>query len=191
MSSIKGSTPTLSCRWLEEERSAQDCRGRLPALRSWWSGRHAIDQWPDFESPLAPAPCWWTRTIVPSMIAYSKSGSPKVLEDTFEYPLQGPSREALEGRVPVPPLVWKITPGRPDPRDPEHRGQKQPVIRRRPAWITKLARKKRRYSLPLRVDQNKPNQGHLHFRSLESKFPPRGNPPCKCQQALVWPTLIL
>ena len=26
--------------------------------------------------PLAPAPCWWTRTIVPSIMAYSKSGSP-------------------------------------------------------------------------------------------------------------------
>ena len=25
--------------------------------------------------PLAPAPCWWTRTIVPSIITYSKSGS--------------------------------------------------------------------------------------------------------------------
>jgi hypothetical protein len=26
--------------------------------------------------PLAPVPCWWTRTIVPSIMAYSKSGSP-------------------------------------------------------------------------------------------------------------------
>ena len=26
--------------------------------------------------PLAPAPCWWTRMIVPSIITYSKSGSP-------------------------------------------------------------------------------------------------------------------
>jgi len=25
--------------------------------------------------PFAPVPCWWTRTMVPSMIAYSKSGS--------------------------------------------------------------------------------------------------------------------
>ena len=25
--------------------------------------------------PLAPVPCWWTRTMVPSMMAYSKSGS--------------------------------------------------------------------------------------------------------------------
>ena len=24
---------------------------------------------------LAPVPCWWTRTMVPSMMAYSKSGS--------------------------------------------------------------------------------------------------------------------
>src|SRR5215217_6950923 len=27
--------------------------------------------------PLAPVPCWWTRMIVPSMSAYSKSGSPE------------------------------------------------------------------------------------------------------------------
>src|SRR5580692_8674028 len=26
--------------------------------------------------PFAPAPCWWTRMIVPSIITYSKSGSP-------------------------------------------------------------------------------------------------------------------
>lgn len=26
--------------------------------------------------PFAPAPCWWTRTMVPSTRAYSKSGSP-------------------------------------------------------------------------------------------------------------------
>lgn len=26
--------------------------------------------------PFAPVPCWWTRTMVPSMRAYSKSGSP-------------------------------------------------------------------------------------------------------------------
>ena len=26
--------------------------------------------------PLAPVPCWWTRTMVPSIITYSKSGSP-------------------------------------------------------------------------------------------------------------------
>ena len=37
-------------------------------------------------SPFAPVPCWWTRTMVPSMIAYSKSGSPdkaaKILSKT-------------------------------------------------------------------------------------------------------------
>src|SRR6476469_788650 len=36
--------------------------------------------------PFAPVPCWWTRTIVPSMMAYSKSGSPdkllKILSNT-------------------------------------------------------------------------------------------------------------
>src|SRR5260370_37955231 len=26
--------------------------------------------------PFAPVPCWWTRMMVPSIMAYSKSGSP-------------------------------------------------------------------------------------------------------------------
>ena len=37
-----------------------------------------IDERDDFRrqpAPLAPVPCWWTRTMVPSMMAYSKSGS--------------------------------------------------------------------------------------------------------------------
>ena len=29
--------------------------------------------------PFAPVPCWWTRTSVPSTIAYSKSGSPTIV----------------------------------------------------------------------------------------------------------------
>jgi hypothetical protein len=29
--------------------------------------------------PFAPVPFWWTRTIVPSIITYSKSGSPDKL----------------------------------------------------------------------------------------------------------------
>ncbi len=33
--------------------------------------------------PLAPVPCWWTRTMVPSIIAYSKSGSSDKLLKTL------------------------------------------------------------------------------------------------------------
>src|ERR1700744_4344701 len=33
--------------------------------------------------PFAPVPCWWTRTIVPSIMAYSKSGSPDNAWNTF------------------------------------------------------------------------------------------------------------
>src|SRR5271166_4691955 len=42
-------------------------------------GRQTTARSPDcliLSPPLAPAPCWWTRTIVPSIMAYSKSGSP-------------------------------------------------------------------------------------------------------------------
>ena len=45
-----------------------DDLGRQPAART--SDRLTMSP------PLAPVPCWWTRTIVPSIMAYSKSGSP-------------------------------------------------------------------------------------------------------------------
>ena len=43
-------------------------------------GRQAAARAPDglrLSPPLAPLPCWWTRTMVPSISAYSKSGSPE------------------------------------------------------------------------------------------------------------------
>lgn len=46
--------------------------------------------------PLAPVPCWWTRTIVPSMIAYSKSGSPdKLLKTRSNTPFNAHRRKRL------------------------------------------------------------------------------------------------
>jgi hypothetical protein len=42
-------------------------------------GRQAAARTPDrliLSPPFAPVPCWWTRMMVPSIIAYSKSGSP-------------------------------------------------------------------------------------------------------------------
>ena len=64
------------------ERSLGDCQARRPWRRSWRSGRPATFGRLGMRAnglicpPFAPVPCWWTRTIVPSMIASSKSGSP-------------------------------------------------------------------------------------------------------------------
>jgi hypothetical protein len=151
-----------SCRW--PGKTTKRPRLPRPAPRSWWAGR--IGQSPDFESPLAPAPCWWTRMIVPSMIAYSNSGSPdRRLKVAFQLPNGTPrSRQGAPGRSGA--------------------RLRKPVIRRRPAAITRFAETKRRSSHPLRVAQHKPHQSRLHFRSLDSKFPLRWNPLCKCPQAL-------
>src|SRR5208283_4004052 len=41
-----------------------------------------------FDPPFASAPCWWPRTIGPSTIAYSKSGSPdKALKSSSNAPI--------------------------------------------------------------------------------------------------------
>lgn len=54
-------------------------------------------RWPDFEPPLAPTPCWWTRTIVPSINAYSKSGAPdKASKSRSNTPLSAHRRNRLD-----------------------------------------------------------------------------------------------
>jgi hypothetical protein len=53
--------------------------------------------------PLAPVPCWWTRTMVPSIMAYSKSGSPDNRSKTVsKTPLiaQRRNRRKLEFQLP-------------------------------------------------------------------------------------------
>lgn len=70
-----------------------------------------------------------TRMIVPSMIAYSKSGSSdKPLIETLEDTLLRPSSEAPEDRVPSPKLLVRIAPRRARADDPEHRFKKQAVV---------------------------------------------------------------
>jgi hypothetical protein len=47
--------------------------------------------------PFAPVPCWWTRMIVPSIIAYSKSGSPdKLLKILSKTPFCAQRRKRLK-----------------------------------------------------------------------------------------------
>ena len=61
--------------------------------------------------PFAPVPCWWTRTSVPSMRTYSKSGSSESLENPLPDALLRPAPEA---RIDGEPLAEfrQITPRR-------------------------------------------------------------------------------
>ncbi len=53
--------------------------------------------------PFAPVPCWWTRTIVPSMITYSKSGSPdRLLKTRSNTPLSVHRRKRRQTEFQLP-----------------------------------------------------------------------------------------
>ena len=64
--------------------------------------------------PLAPVPCWWTRTIVPSTIAYSKSGSPDKLSKTLsKTPFTAQRRKRLNTEFQFPSSRWRSRQGDP------------------------------------------------------------------------------
>ena len=110
--------------------------------------------------PFAPMPCWWARTIVPSMIVYSKSRSlDKASKRLSNTPFKGPAAEAPEDRIPKPEWVGKIAPGCTRAGDPEHGFEEAPVVGRRSSWVPGLAGKEGSNPLPLRVLQHFANQG--------------------------------
>jgi hypothetical protein len=58
--------------------------------------------------PLAPVPCWWTRTIVPSIMAYSKSRSPDNRSNrTSKTPLTAQRRKRRKFEFQLPKLSGK------------------------------------------------------------------------------------
>ena len=123
--------------------------------------------------------------MVPSIMAYSKSGPPdntlKRLSNTHFFAHR---RKRLKVEFQFQ-LVWKVTPWRAGARHPEHRLQKQPVIRCRPAWFPRLARKKRRHLLPLRISQNQPTPCRLLSRQPSIKLSAKRESAYECQQALM------
>jgi hypothetical protein len=94
------------------------------------------------------------------MSTYSKSGSS---DRAFEYPLPDallrPAPEAGVDREPLPEFLRQITPGYAGPRDPQYGLDKQAIVTRGSAGITKLARQLWRNSFPLLVVQDRANQG--------------------------------
>src|ERR1700675_3023105 len=90
-------------------------------------------------------PCWWARTIVPSMIVYSKSRSlDKASKRLSNTPYKGPAAEAPEDRIPKPERVGKIAPGCTRAGDPEHGFEEAPVVGRRSSWGLRLVRRAER-----------------------------------------------
>src|SRR3712207_455540 len=64
--------------------------------------------------PFAPVPCWWTRTIVASMIAYSKSGSSeRCLKTSSKTPFRAHRRKRLKTEFQLPNLSWRSRQGAP------------------------------------------------------------------------------
>ena len=126
-------------------------------------GRQTPARSPDcliLSSPFAPAPCWWTRTIVPSIMAYSKSGSPdNALKRILEHTFHRPAAKAPEDRIPPPKFRMQIPPRRAGAGNPKNRFEKAAVILAAATRIAGLARKQRRNPLPLLIAQNPSNQG--------------------------------
>ena len=75
-----------------------------------------------FAAPFAPAACWWARTMVESMIRYSKSGfSTNALKIRSRTPFLAQRRKRWKNAVPVAELLRQIAPRRARASNPEHR----------------------------------------------------------------------
>ena len=129
---------------------------------------------------LAPAACWWARTMVESTIRYSKSGSSDIAS---KYPppntLDAPSAEAPEHAVPISKHLRKITPGSARTHDPQHAFHEHPIVAPGGAFLVRSTYDQRRYPFPRRVAQNQTvlhTQDCLPKNSLESDLLLKGNP---------------
>ena len=81
------------------------------------------------------------------------------LENPVPDALLGPAPEACVHAVPFAKFARQITPGGAGPRNPQDRFDKQAIVTRGGAGITKLARQLRRNPFPLRLVQDRANQG--------------------------------
>src|SRR5260370_32587412 len=64
--------------------------------------------------PFAPVPCWWTRMMVPSIRAYSKSGSPdKASKSRLKTPFKAHRRKRLNVEFQFPKISGRSRQGPP------------------------------------------------------------------------------
>ncbi len=144
-------------------------------------GAQAAARTPDrliFAPPfLAPAACWCARTMVESMIRYSKSGSStRASKIRLPNALLGPAAEALEHAVPVAKLRGQVAPRSSRAHQPQHSVHEQTIVLAVPSPVPFFTRNKRFDALPLRARQCPANQDHLPSCDLESHSRVAGNP---------------
>src|SRR5260221_14291078 len=128
---------------------------------------------------LAPAACWWARTMVESTIRYSKSGSSDIaskIRHQTPLTLQRPKRRNTLFQSPN--ASGRSRQGA-RTHDPKHAFHEHPVVAPSRAFLVRPAYDQRRYPLPRRVAQNQPfhhTQDCLPKSSLESDLLLKGNP---------------
>jgi hypothetical protein len=112
-----------------------------------------------FAPPFAPAACWCARTMVESVIGYSKSGfSTNALKMRSQTPFLAHRRKALEYAVPVTKLFRQIARRCAGASQPQHGIDKQPIVLAMSTFVAILTRNKPFNALPLRVRKFSPNQ---------------------------------
>jgi hypothetical protein len=116
--------------------------------------------------------------MVPSMRAYSKSGSRshRSLEKRLENARLRPPAEAPELGVPLAESRRQVAPGGPGANPPEHGLRKKPLVLRRCTRIAGFPWQMRLKPLPHPIRHDKPLLVHSnrHFGSLNQKSKTKG-----------------
>ena len=116
------------------------CRGRRPGHGFLCSTRLGCGRLPDRHLFLgAPALCWWARTMVLSIIAYSLSASLARCSNTCCHtPLLGPAAEPAVGVLPVAKAFRQVAPRNSGAVAIEHRFDESAVVLSGDADIARL-----------------------------------------------------
>src|SRR5437588_10025740 len=130
-----------------------------------------------FAPPFAPAACWWARTMVESMIRYSKSGfSTNAWKIRSQAPFLAQRRKRWKTLFQLPNSGGRSRQGAPARAIHSTASTNKPIVVAVPPFVSLLTRNKPFDALPLRVRQFLPNQGRLPSCDLESHSRVKGNP---------------
>ena len=158
-------------------RSSPGCRARRSGRRSWCSSRRASGLWPGPSSPIAPCPWRWTLTMLPSIIAYSRSGSPDIASNMrLKTSALTQCRNRLNTVFHLPNTSGKVPPLAAGARDPQNRLEEKPRVSASAPRVPRFAQTMRLDPKPLRVRQHQSRLQMLPFGSLNSEPARSGNP---------------
>jgi hypothetical protein len=122
--------------------------------------------------PFAPMPCWWTRTIVPSMVAYSKCGSPdKASKRLSNTPFKVQRQKRRKTEFQSPNGSGSSRQGAPVRAIQKHGFEEEPVVGRRSSGIPGLAGKERSHCESFNTLRIKADH---HFSALNQISQQRG-----------------